>query len=284
MASCEIPEESDSEGEQVKIKNPKDGMHLSNIKLPGSLSYRRIIFGTDGKIRACFSDKNRNGYGIFSFTETHKQQNESDEYIEPTRRISYWWSGAFEDPQIQIQLQQQQQLDIANNLLKNKKLAIASNNDLSASNNTNSASSNYINNTNSSNNIIKNQEIESNLKNMKIISSHKSNANSKRIKNATYLLDTIQRIYGIDSSPPPFSWPKKVSKSWKILHAMTLFQRQQAECIVIRSCFMAVAPRTQLSLPELFSYVKAVRFTDEKVEACREYLNCDMIKYALRRL
>jgi hypothetical protein len=58
------------------------------------LSYRRLIFGADGRIRPFYSEKNKNGYGLFSFTEVFRPT-ESDEYIMPTRRIGYWSSSSF---------------------------------------------------------------------------------------------------------------------------------------------------------------------------------------------
>jgi hypothetical protein len=96
-ASCDGPEDSDSEAEGQGVKNPtRNQLILANSKGPGSLSYRRIIFGADGRLRPVYSEKSRNGYGLFSFTETNKSA-DNDDYMEPTRRIGYWWSGAFDE-------------------------------------------------------------------------------------------------------------------------------------------------------------------------------------------
>jgi hypothetical protein len=65
-------------------------------KNAGMLSYRKLIFGPDGRVRPIFSDRNRNNYGLFSFVETHRQTG-SDEYIEPTRRVGYWWATCYDN-------------------------------------------------------------------------------------------------------------------------------------------------------------------------------------------
>eukprot|EP01038_Epipyxis_sp_PR26KG_P006089 gene6089-8391_t len=97
FASCDVPEQSDSEDDKNANSDTRSQLILANSKGPGTLSYRRIIFGNDGKVRSCFSDKNRTGYGIFSYSQINKPLADSDDYIEPTRKISYWWSTSFND-------------------------------------------------------------------------------------------------------------------------------------------------------------------------------------------
>ena len=76
-AYCGGPEETDSEGEQPSSAGPSQ-LVLANSKGASALSYRRIIFGTDGRIRPQYSEKNRNGYGLFSFSEAQKQGGQGD--------------------------------------------------------------------------------------------------------------------------------------------------------------------------------------------------------------
>jgi hypothetical protein len=64
-ANCDVPDDSDEE--QEKNTNISSQLISGNTKGPSALSYRRIIFGTDGKVRPVYSEKNRNGYGIFSY-------------------------------------------------------------------------------------------------------------------------------------------------------------------------------------------------------------------------
>jgi hypothetical protein len=94
-ATCDYHEDTDSD-QEAKQATTTSQLITANTKGPGSLSYRRIIFGADGRLRPVYSEKARNGYGMFSFTETNKSA-DNDEYIEPTRRIGYWWSDAYDE-------------------------------------------------------------------------------------------------------------------------------------------------------------------------------------------
>ena len=94
-ASCEIAEDSDDEGDQPANQAARTQLILGNSKGPGTLSYRRLIFGADGRLRPFYSEKNKNGYGLFSFTEVFRPA-DTDEYILPIRRIAYWSSSAFD--------------------------------------------------------------------------------------------------------------------------------------------------------------------------------------------
>ena len=95
-ASCDWPEESDSEGEQQPKGDSRNQLIASNAKGPGSLSYRRIIFSSDGRVRASYSEKSKNSYGLFSYTDSQRQAS-VDEVAEPIRRIGYWWSSSYDE-------------------------------------------------------------------------------------------------------------------------------------------------------------------------------------------
>eukprot|EP01041_Mallomonas_annulata_P003254 gene3254-6439_t len=109
--TCEDAEESDSENEEPDMRGGGGGsLVFANSKGPGRLSYRRIIFGTDGKVRPSYSEKNKSGFGVFSFTDTHRPASHAtqaadnvnmggggDEYMEPIRRIGYWWSSCYDE-------------------------------------------------------------------------------------------------------------------------------------------------------------------------------------------
>ena len=58
-----MPDDSDEEPEEKT--NISSQLITGNTKGPSALSYRRIIFGTDGKVRPVYNEKNKNGYGIF---------------------------------------------------------------------------------------------------------------------------------------------------------------------------------------------------------------------------
>jgi hypothetical protein len=94
-ATCDASEETDSESEHPTNAATRSQLILGNSKGPGTLSYRRLIFGTDGRIRPFYSERNKNGYGLFSYTEVFRPND--DEYVMPTRKISYWWSSSYQD-------------------------------------------------------------------------------------------------------------------------------------------------------------------------------------------
>ena len=93
-ASCDIPE-SEDEGGEVTQTNVRTSLIATNSKGPGTLSYRRIIFGTDGKVRPAYSESGTRGYGIFSHVEPSPVG--EDEKVEPLRTMSYWWSEQLVD-------------------------------------------------------------------------------------------------------------------------------------------------------------------------------------------
>ncbi len=95
-ATCDASEETDSEGDTQFNAVTRTQLILGNSKGPGTLSYRRLIFGTDGRIRPFYSEKNKNGSGLFSYTEVFRP-NDGDEYIMPTRKVNYWWSSVYQD-------------------------------------------------------------------------------------------------------------------------------------------------------------------------------------------
>lgn len=78
----------------------------SNSKGLNTLSYRRLLFTTDGKLRPAYTEKNKSGYGMFSFTGTkqspcvsgggeRKGVRGSDTLTEPYRKIGYWSSSMY---------------------------------------------------------------------------------------------------------------------------------------------------------------------------------------------
>ena len=93
-ASCDVPD--DSEEEAASRPNVRTALILGNNKGPGTLSYRRIIFGTDGKVRPAYSEHNQNGYGLFSHVEPVHGNDEEKVHI-PLRTTSYWWSEMAND-------------------------------------------------------------------------------------------------------------------------------------------------------------------------------------------
>ena len=290
-ANCTAPAQEDSDIEPTQPdsapsqgKKPTAGSHnliTSNSKGPGTLSYRRIIFGADGRIRGCFSDKNNNGFGIFSFPEstpnpsyigsklTQLQQllpaktaisngsteprlvGESKEAVAiatnslvadyPTRRVAYWWSSAYDE-------------------------SAATYSGFAATSATKGALT---------------EESE-----------------PSSMPSTTYLLDAVRKISGYKDAPCPShmvgstrfgtSSPlpqqlRKTPRSWRIVSEMTIFQRDLAECCAVRSCFL-LTPSLSLDLPLLVSLMESVVFQKEDVDAAREQLLYDKSLNRLRNV
>eukprot|EP00598_Pedospumella_elongata_P011338 CAMPEP_0184991476 /NCGR_PEP_ID=MMETSP1098-20130426/36732_1 /TAXON_ID=89044 /ORGANISM="Spumella elongata, Strain CCAP 955/1" /LENGTH=1011 /DNA_ID=CAMNT_0027516907 /DNA_START=57 /DNA_END=3092 /DNA_ORIENTATION=+ len=247
-ASCDAPEASDSENEQPGGAASRQQLILANSKGANALSYRRIIFGTDGRIRVCFSDKNKNGYGIFSYSEAHKPSNDADDYTAPTRRVGYWWSSAYDESAGAAAAQASL---AAGGKTSSKKLAAAA------------AAAAIL--------------AESGENQVTI------GAGKAEVPAPTYLLDTARRLAGLVPRPATFSWPKKISKAWMLLSKMPLFRRQNLECTAVMSCFMST-PSSQLSFSKLLSLLSTCRFADPEVDACREYLGAEGLKGVVKRL
>ncbi|KAJ1423179.1 hypothetical protein B484DRAFT_451997 [Ochromonadaceae sp. CCMP2298] len=251
QASCDAPEASDSENDAPNMAHSRQQFDLTNSKSANTLSYRRIIFGTDGRIRVCFSEKNKNGYGIFSHSEAQKPTAE-DEYRAPCRRVSYWWSGAYDDssvgavPVAQGKSGKSKQSNTAMALL-----AVAEAARLEA------------------------EKVP--------LPALPNSSASMPTQPVTYLLDAVRRMALMDPPAGAFQWPKKVSKSAKLLAHMTLFKRQNLECTVVLSCFQAQAVK-HLEMSKLQSLIASCRFPDEEVEACRAEMTTDALKATVKRL
>lgn len=95
-ATCDAPEEDASDTEGAGTSGISTQLIVGNSKGANALSYRRLIFSQDGRLRPIYSEKNKYGHGIFSHSEVHAA-NEIDEYIAPTRSVGYWWSSLYDD-------------------------------------------------------------------------------------------------------------------------------------------------------------------------------------------
>ena len=252
-ATCDAPEDEDSDQDALGyvVRSP---LISSNTKGPGALSYRRIMFGTDNKIRNCFSDKNKNGYGIFSYSEAHKpgSNNESDEYCAPTRRVGYWWSSAYDE--MQTKLQQSYQPSTVCKGSSKKPSSISSDG--------------------------------SSQHSMSAVLSDMSDLNIENQLPNTHLLDAARRIIRMDPQSINLAWPKKLPKSWRIISSMALFRRLHLEESIVVSVFTMACTSSsqQLQVSKLFSLIQSCRFPDEAVDACREYVTVEGLKTVIKRL
>ena len=254
-ASCDAGEDTDSEAEGQSNKSGRSQLILSNSKGPGSLSYRRIIFGADGRLRPVYSEKSRNGYGLFSFTETNKSA-DNDEYMEPTRRIGFWWSGAYDESGMRYFT-----VSKRDPIGKKKEASLASagtSADANPSSSTSSAPSPALAKMNAA--------LESDWRNEQI----------------PHLLATACRMAGMPA-PVPAIKTKKARRRADILHNMSILTRHTLECIVLRSCLLASKDRS-MTLSTLVSTIEGGIFHAEELEACRSSMDTRSIRLAIRRM
>lgn len=95
-ATCDAPEEDASDTEGAGASGISTQLIVGNSKGANALSYRRLIFSQDGRLRPAYSEKNKYGHGIFSYSEFHTAA-DADEYVAPTRCVGYWWSSLYDD-------------------------------------------------------------------------------------------------------------------------------------------------------------------------------------------
>jgi hypothetical protein len=246
-ASCDGPEESDSETEQESAHTGRSQLLLANSKGPKDLSYRRIIFGTDGRIRPCYNEKNKNGFGLFSFTELHRP-NDMGDYIEPTRRVSYWWSSAFDEKGsdfISAKMRHPGSTDNKKEKQEIDKLDIVINN--------------------------------------KNIDDFNDGYTSTILLDAAKRFDN----YHINNiNEPNLAWPKHKSKFLKMTlleNKISTFDRLNYECSIVRSCLLN-SLSDSLLLSQLIKVISTSTFINPIEEFCRVNMNLSCIKSAIRRL
>ena len=310
-ATCDFNEDTDSDTENPTgvVENTRNQLILANSKGPGSLSYRRIIFGADGRLRPVYSEKARNGYGLFSFTEAHRSANQ-EEYIEPTRRLGYWWSNSFDSNGINFYTTSKRE-NYAKKMANREELQHD-----------------------------KNRVIFGDWKSVDGIPQRVESSHSNSLLNAACRVinnTSSKNDVSLSSSPPssssssasimsiPTHKEKHIQGTCKALHNMTILERQYIESIVVRSCLMGIAssigkssgdsnnnssnsssknsslstssssvtPSSAFSysyltsaicFQDLESVLFHARFHDLRLEACRLAMSIEDVKAVIRRL
>lgn len=254
-ASCECPEDPDSEGEQNVAADSRTQLMAPNTKNVSSLSYRRIIFGTDGRVRPNYSEKNKNGFGLFSYTETtrHVEDNNDEEFVppEPTRRISYWWSSAYDPSGAKFLTTPAQHPSSAG-------YSSAIKREISRE----SAVADTV-------------EPETEVQPAEVV-------NLPRDKPVHHLLRASRKLGGIDV-PMQTVFPLKRLKHHTHDEKRTMQEHERAECTVIRSILQS-SSTLMLSFPALLEAIRASYFHAHEVESCRSRMCPESIKTTLQRL
>jgi hypothetical protein len=95
--SCEAAEDSDESEAGAGQTDTRTQLILANSKGPSQLSYRRIIFGPDGRIKPQYAEKSRLGYGLFSYTELMRGEGgEEGQPAAPVKKVAYWASDCYD--------------------------------------------------------------------------------------------------------------------------------------------------------------------------------------------
>lgn len=95
-ASCDAPEDEEDEEGGGGGAGISSQLIMNNSKSASTLSYRRLMFNQDGRLRPVYSEKNKFGFGVFSYSEIHTTA-DSEDYVAPTRSIGYWWSSLYDE-------------------------------------------------------------------------------------------------------------------------------------------------------------------------------------------
>lgn len=250
-ATCDAPQDSDSDDERNRSAAVNRQLILGNNKGAAVLSYRRIIFGNDAKIRSCFSDKNKLGNGLFTYPiaprkpwldrDTDDQVTGSAMNLEPVRRVSYWWSTAHDDRIHGLHPHCAQPSPSAE--------------------------------------ITAGVDENSNEPAVEVKSTEpKSSAGTLHGSSSSYILDTAKRLYN-NLNPPPNNNNKSIHEktngavmsvevAQSLCARMTLYQRMSTENTVVRSVVLATGEPFVL-FTQVQSLLQTTRFVEPSVEACR---------------
>lgn len=284
-AYCDAPEETDNENGGDPSVATRSQLILANSKGPGTLSYRRIIFGTDGKIRPIYSEKSKSGHGLFSFAERFAPINRSSDVIDndspedPTKRVSYWHSSVYDDAGINYS---------SSNKGRN-----------SGSTNTNSNTSSKAQQQLDE---IKKKYVQGPVDSIlshlsKSIIPTKSDSSKYHINtndNTSNNVDTLDPMNHQSLASPvipylsepalfPLSntWPKKSTKVCDIVDNATFFEKRELCLSLIRSCFLTNEDLS-LSITTLYELIKSSHFMNELLNYYRNFVTFESLKMTLR--
>jgi hypothetical protein len=295
-ATCDGAEESDSEDEgRSRVRT-----QIVFNKGPSALSYRRIIFGTDGRIRPIYNEKNRNGYGVFSHCDTHKHNagDHDDEYVEPLRKLSYWHSSAYFDANAVARKAESEAAAAAVAV----PTAASAAGGADATTTTNGEATIVPGNNGGDCNSVPStaapaipptprdtrQEVEK--QRLKDLADRPeppflARVSACSIDPAQFQGNLFDLAYA-SSQPIRALLPlnKKISKYPQVLSSITAFRRESIECDIVKKCLLAKPPGVNVTFSELAKSVVSTRFSSVEVEAVRIAMTMQVMRDAIRRL
>lgn len=243
--NCDYSEDSDSDVDNSVPGGGDRSQILTNVKGPGTLSYRRIIFGPDGKVRSNYNEKSKTSYGLFSFAENQKSA-VSEESADFQKKVGYWWSSAYDES--------------GANFI--------------------SACRSYTGTTG-----VMGTKKETKIEPKEAILSVSSAVSTLPSTDVEFghhidLIDAIQRYSDMPTTPKIY--PKKL---WTHQDAnkLKLLEREVIECNMIRSCLLVVN-NNSVSVSKLFSMIQSMSFSSEVEEKCRLQATMYEIRLAIRRM
>lgn len=243
-ANCDCSEDSDSEPDAMNAEQRAAQLLFATNKGPGSLSYRRIIFGPDGKVRSSYSEKNKNGYGLFSFAHDAKA---SEDAIEMQRRTGYWWSSAYDES--------------GANFL--------------------SACRSYTGTFGPKKEVkVESKDAQPGVVSSQSYEQKNVEVNGAR-SDQSLLLSSINRYAKTPTPLRPL--PVKMVGVIDLSSQLSVKKIQQIECTIIRSLLLS-SKNYSVSFSNLLSMLETARFMNPEEESCRVQLSVDNLRIALKRL
>ena len=226
------------------------------------MSYRRIIFGNDGRIRPNYSEKNKSNNGLLSFTQKLKNmsnnnyQNNSQDgnnnYEEPIKRVSYWSSSLYDETGINF-------FTTTNKVTKN------------TANNNNSNEMNDKNQSNFKNSlqIDGKDSIFFHLFPQTQINgqpSRQGNAESE-MNNFEYLLTN--------------NFPKRIIKSNQQINNASYYEKLLLVKAMIKTNLLKSETYT-ISLPNLFYQMKTIHYDNNTMNYYKHFITLNILKDILK--
>jgi hypothetical protein len=313
-ANCDVPDDSDEE--QEAKTNISSQLISGNTKGPSALSYRRIIFGTDGKIRPVYNEKNKNGYGIFSYSESRRhaeRHGNTEENVEPISRLSYWWASVYdEEGAIKQRIEAARKPATGTgrgggrHLNKEKTTSDAGGGDKESMSETAQSQEQSGTSPSSSSDkgtpeeaateeekaSKKNKEKETTTTTTSSSSSNGVGDNEQKHPRrgtelpASHLLHMARKMGGWDVSGMGRPHPMKFLKATGQGQGKTasFIRKERAACTITRSCLTGAGPVKHIPLHEVMRMVDTAFFHSAELESVRRSMNMHTLKGALKQL
>lgn len=264
-AFCDVPEDVDSD-EERKRKEARNNRNLllGSNKGSAQLSYRRIIYGNDGKVRAQFAEKTKLGNGIFTYPVSARRNVSEDEEeshyfykeeYEPVRRVSYWWSTSFDDRLHQLH---------PHSLKINDTTATESATTSASRKETSKEAKDAA------------ESLDFSLSSASAIAASAATETTPPLV-SSYLIDTARRLHQMATGAVPAVWTAPHQNDARALDAidhvnsLTLYQRMTVETVVVRTLLMATT-MVHILFTELMTMLHNAQFLDPVHDACRYLL------------